>query len=148
MNLILRWSSARNQKYKMMSPSKSEPVSFDLCGDFWLMVGCFTSSCKYLIHIQNENKVNHIKKLSRKSERSGNDFWLPLEKYVEFRGGSRGGGGGLKKIAPSGGRRENVWGISCEKSRFYAKKSYNFPILGGRCPPPPPGSSPELYILF
>ena len=25
-----------------------------------------------------------------------------------------------------GGRRENVWGISCEKSRFYAKKSYVF----------------------
>ena len=93
MNLILRWSSARNQKYKMMSPSKSEPVWLDLFGDFWLMVGCFTSSCKYLIHIQNENKVNHIKKLSRKSERSGNDFWLPLEKYVEFRGGSRGRGG-------------------------------------------------------
>ena len=22
-----------------------------------------------------------------------------------------------------GGRRENIWGISCEKSRFYAKKS-------------------------
>jgi hypothetical protein len=30
--------------------------------------------------------------------------------------------GALKKIAPSGGRRENVWGISCGKSRFYAKK--------------------------
>jgi hypothetical protein len=29
------------------------------------------------------------------------------------------------------GRRENFWGISCEKSRFYAKKSYFFPILGG-----------------
>jgi hypothetical protein len=28
-------------------------------------------------------------------------------------------GGALKKIAPSGGRRENFWGISCEKSRFY-----------------------------
>ena len=27
-----------------------------------------------------------------------------------------------KKIEPSGGRRENCWGISCEKSRFYAKK--------------------------
>jgi hypothetical protein len=25
----------------------------------------------------------------------------------------------LKKIAPS----ENIWGISCENSRFYAKKS-------------------------
>ena len=35
-------------------------------------------------------------------------------------------GGALKKIAPSGGRRENFLGISCEKSRFYAKKSYFF----------------------
>ena len=34
----------------------------------------------------------------------------------------RGGGGALKKIAPSGGRREKFGGISCEKSRFYAKK--------------------------
>ena len=25
-----------------------------------------------------------------------------------------------------GGRHENVWGISCEKSRFYANKSYFF----------------------
>ena len=32
----------------------------------------------------------------------------------------------LKKNAPSGGRRENFWGSSCEKSRFYAKKSYFF----------------------
>ena len=31
-------------------------------------------------------------------------------------------GGALKKIAPSGGRCENLWGISCEKS----KKSYFF----------------------
>ena len=34
----------------------------------------------------------------------------------------RGGGGALKKIAASRGRRENFGGISCEKSRFYAKK--------------------------
>jgi hypothetical protein len=33
------------------------------------------------------------------------------------------GGVALKKIAPSGGRHENVWGISCENSRFYAKKA-------------------------
>jgi hypothetical protein len=37
-------------------------------------------------------------------------------------------GARLKKIAPSGGRRENVCGISCEKSRFYAKKSYFFQL--------------------
>jgi hypothetical protein len=36
--------------------------------------------------------------------------------------------GALKKIAPSGGRRENFWGISCETSRFYAKKSYFFQL--------------------
>jgi hypothetical protein len=35
-------------------------------------------------------------------------------------------GGALKKIAPSRGRREIFGGISCEKSRFYAKKSYFF----------------------
>ena len=29
-----------------------------------------------------------------------------------------------------GERSENFWGISCEKSQFYAKKSYFFPILG------------------
>ena len=35
-------------------------------------------------------------------------------------------GGALKKIAPSGGRSETFWGISCEKSRFLAKNSYFF----------------------
>ena len=30
--------------------------------------------------------------------------------------------GALKKNAPSGGRSEIFLGISCEKSRFYAKK--------------------------
>ena len=32
---------------------------------------------------------------------------------------------------PSGGRRENFRGISCEKSLFYAKKSYFFTIAEG-----------------
>ena len=40
------------------------------------------------------------------------------------------GGGELKKIAPSGGRRENFWGISCENSRFYVKKAeYRISLL-------------------
>ena len=59
------------------------------------------------------------------------------------------GGDALKKIAPSGGRHEHFWGISCEKSRFYAKKSYFFPILGGAragCAPPL-GSAPGYYII-
>ena len=40
-------------------------------------------------------------------------------------------GGALKENAPSGGRREKFWGISCEKSRFYAKKSDFFPMEEG-----------------
>ena len=39
------------------------------------------------------------------------------------------GGAHLKKIAPSGGRCENIWGISCEKSYFFL-------ILGARAPAP------------
>jgi hypothetical protein len=35
-------------------------------------------------------------------------------------------GRAIKKITPSGGRHENCWGISGEKSRFYVKKSYFF----------------------
>jgi hypothetical protein len=42
--------------------------------------------------------------------------------------------GALKKIAPSRGRRENVWGISCEKSRFNVKKSYFSNFMGGAFP--------------
>jgi hypothetical protein len=42
------------------------------------------------------------------------------------------GEGVLKKIAPSGGRREHFWSISCEKSWFYAKKSYFFQLRGRR----------------
>ena len=37
-------------------------------------------------------------------------------------------GGALKIIAPSEGRCEKFWGISCEKSRFYDKKSYFFQL--------------------
>ena len=53
-------------------------------------------------------------------------------------------GGILKKIAPSGGRREKFWGFSCEKSRFYAKKIIFFPILGGGRRVLPPGSAPAI----
>ena len=48
-----------------------------------------------------------------------------------------------------GGRHEHFWGISCEKSRFYAKNSYFFPILGGaRAGCPPPESAPGMLNLW
>jgi hypothetical protein len=66
------------------------------------------------------------------------EIWLRISyceniEYVEYIAGADPGfqvrGGALKKIAPSRGRRENFWDISCEKSRFYAKKILFFPIF-------------------
>ena len=54
-----------------------------------------------------------------------------VHKYSSYSGADPGfqvRGGALKQIAPSGGRREIFWGISCEKSRFYAKKLYCFQL--------------------
>jgi hypothetical protein len=48
-------------------------------------------------------------------------------------------GGTLKKNAPSAGRCENLWGISCEKSGFYAKLFFSYFRGGGRAHP---GSTP------
>jgi hypothetical protein len=46
------------------------------------------------------------------------------------------GGGTLKKVAPRGGKRNFFGGISCGKSKFYAKRIIFFPILGrGGCAP-------------
>jgi hypothetical protein len=41
-------------------------------------------------------------------------------------------GGALKKIAPSGGRRENVLGISCKKNHDITPKNHIFSNCGGR----------------
>jgi hypothetical protein len=37
-----------------------------------------------------------------------------------------------------GGRGENFWGISCEKSAILRQKILFFPTLGGRAPGAPP----------
>ena len=67
------------------------------------------------------------------------NIWFLLLTYITNAGADPGfqvRGCALKKIAPSGGRRENFWGISCEKSRFYAKKSFFFQLWGGGGRPP------------
>jgi hypothetical protein len=56
------------------------------------------------------------------------------------------GGGVVKKFAPSGGRREKFWGISCEKSRFYAKKNIFSNFRGGR-PVRPPLDPPLICYI-
>jgi hypothetical protein len=46
-----------------------------------------------------------------------------------------GGGGAFKNIAPSGGRRENFWGISCEKNLIFSNFRRGAPDAS-------PGSAP------
>jgi hypothetical protein len=43
----------------------------------------------------------------------------------------------------------NFWGISCEKSRFYAKKNHIYSnFRGGRAPgAPPPESAPDDDVV-
>jgi hypothetical protein len=67
----------------------------------------------------------------RRAEGGANIFWVFRVKNHDFTQKNH-------IFSICGGRRENCWGISCEKSRFYAKKSYFFPILGGRAPGAPP----------
>ena len=81
------------------------------------------------------------------------DFSVDLQGRIQdFKLGGGGGGRALKKIGPSGGRREHFWGISYEKITILRKKIIFFPILGGAragcAPPPPPGSAPGFRQLF
>jgi hypothetical protein len=58
----------------------------------------------------------HLKKL-RRAEGSAKVFGVFRVKNHDFTPKNH-------IFSNCGGRRENCWGISCEKSRFYAKKSY------------------------
>ena len=60
----------------------------------------------------------HLKK-SRRAEGGAKNFGVFRVKNHDFTTKNR-------IFSNCGGRRENFWGISCEKSRFYAKKSYFF----------------------
>ena len=66
----------------------------------------------------------HLKKL-RRAEGGENIFWVFRVKKHDFTPKNH-------ILSNCGGRREKFWGISCEKSRFYAKKSYFFQFEGIR----------------
>ena len=62
----------------------------------------------------------HLKKL-RRAEGGANIFGVFRVKNHDFTPKNQ-------IFSNCGGRREHFWGISCEKSRFYAKKSYFFQL--------------------
>ena len=88
----------------------------------------------------------HLKKMRRAKGgakifgvfRVKNHDFTPKKSYFSnFRGGGGGGGGA-----------RNFRGISCEKSRFYAKQIIFFPILGGSARRVrPPLNPPLLYNI-
>ena len=131
------------------------------------------AKCKAVKILTNMTTLKYLKTVSLVGRLTIRPLtWLIQGRIQDFKLG----GGALRKIAPSGGRRENVWGISCEKSRFYAKKLYFsqlrrearkfwgyfvwkitilrqkiyfFPILGGaRAGCVPPGSAPVILDFF
>lgn len=70
---------------------KNKMEIHDSCHDrIWLIVGYLTSSDKYFMHFQDENRFQqYINKLFRNQgewENHDNDFWLPMEKYLGFGG--------------------------------------------------------------
>jgi hypothetical protein len=84
---------------------------------------------KYVNHIYPDFEQNHKNMLISIIQHFFAPYGSILVKQKSYPGADPGfqvRGGALKKIAPSGGRREKCWGISREKSRFYAKKSYFF----------------------
>ena len=79
----------------------------------------------------------HLKKL-RRAEGGANIFWVFRVKNHDFAPKNH-------IFTNCGGRREHCWGISCEKSRFYAKIFFFSNFRGGGragCPPPPPPPPP------
>ena len=82
-----------------------------------LLVICHDIAVKFMLSCQLMSHNNQLLIFRYSQTSSGADPGFQVR------------GGALKKIASSGGRRENFWGISCEKSRFYAKKSYFFQLL-------------------
>ena len=80
-------------------------------------------SCIFILHDQGriqDFKLGgaHLKKLHRAEEGAKNVGVFRMKNH-DFTQKNH-------IISNCGGRRENFWGISCEKSRFYAKKSYFF----------------------
>ena len=96
----------------------------------------------------------HLKPNKKCSPHPFAKYWIHIRKlhriYTGADPGFQARGPHLKKIASSGGRRENFWGISCEKSRFYAKNSYFFQFFlgggGAGCTQPLDPSLIYIYI--
>ena len=81
--------------------------------------------------------------------RSTSEYFFHINTFSRYIAGGGGGiqgfklGGTLKKIAPSGGRRENCLGISWKKNHDFTQKNLIF--SNSPCAPPP--MDPPLHCL-
>ena len=84
------------------------------------------------VHYRGGSRISsqggvHLKKL-RRAEGGSNIFGVFRVKNHDFTPKNH-------IFSNCGGRREHFWGISYEKSRFYANKFDFFQFQGGRAPP-------------
>ena len=83
-----------------------------------------------------------LKKKLRRAEGGANIFGVFLVKNHDFTPKNH-------ILSSCVGRRKIVWGISCEKSLFYAKISYFVQILGdGGAGCASPGSATEVIFII
>jgi hypothetical protein len=92
----------------------SAPRPVKLCSDLLLFSFSLQSRSTLFIHLQFYYEYKFPPPIYM------NRVYAGVDPGFQVRGGA------LKKIVSSGGRHERNWGISCEKSRFYAKKPYFF----------------------
>ena len=128
-----------------------------LCGRTFIMSPFFcsynilSSTVRELQGLFEKELTTKLTALKKQLERSivftTSKFELPMFDCIQGRiQDFKLGGGALEKIALSGGRCEFFWGISCEKSRFYAKKSYFFQFQGVTCRMRPPPLNLPLQV--
>jgi hypothetical protein len=101
----------------------------------WVPENILYDYSKYFIQVMFIIKINNTFSLGCKICECVSCLMYSYLQWSTFQGQIQHfklGEGVLKKIAPSGGRREHFWSISCEKSWFYAKKSYFFQLRGRR----------------
>ena len=136
MTFVLRSLSVNITKCKVWNKNKYS-------GDHSLsrvVVPATLHSISVNVHFTRFLGSGHANLLSKYRTHPTENIWKETSvegKYREANDGEYQGriqdsklGGALKKIAPSGGRRENFGGISCENSRFYAKKAdYRISLL-------------------
>jgi hypothetical protein len=114
----ISWPCDITHIVKKIDEGNERIVAIEINADYNLYHLCIHANTQYMGGSRISKK--HLKRL-RRVEGGANIFGVFRLKNHDFTPKN-------PIFSNCGGRREHFWGISCEKSRFYAKKSYFFQI--------------------